>query len=125
MVFVPNSILLLIALCGASETKPSWTDVLLEPSMKGSVEALPVNETSNSEQAPFLLKEKSLQYTTITNCGNWKEGCLIIDYSMQFGSLVDVGLSLIAGCLLVCRVLFCRACVCRCRTLTLWSCPLS
>ena len=55
MVFVPNSILLLIALCGASETKPSWTDVLLEPSMKGS-EVLPI-------LAPLLVSEGKKEST--------------------------------------------------------------
>ena len=45
MVIVPNSILLMV-LCCASGSKPSRTDALLEPSMEGDVEALPVNETS-------------------------------------------------------------------------------
>ena len=58
MVAVRNSILL-IALCCASGSKPSWTDALLEPSMKGNVEALLVNETSNSVLAPFLVMETS------------------------------------------------------------------
>ena len=48
MVVVPNSILLMV-LCCASGSKPSWTVALLEPSMEGGLEALPVIEPSGSD----------------------------------------------------------------------------
>ena len=48
-----------------------------------------MNETSNSELAPLLWKETSRN----------SKGGLIIDYSMQFGSPVDVGLFVQAACL--------------------------
>ena len=48
MVIVPNSILLMV-LCCASGSKPSWTDALLEPSMEGGLEALPVIEPCGSD----------------------------------------------------------------------------
>ena len=47
MVIVPYSILLMV-FC-ASWSKPSWPVALLEPSMEGGLEALPVNETSGSD----------------------------------------------------------------------------
>ena len=48
MIFVPNSILLMV-LCCAFWSKPSWTVAFLEPSMEGGVEALPVIEPSGSD----------------------------------------------------------------------------
>ena len=51
-----------ILVCPFVATKgqePSWTDVPLEPLLNDYVEALFVSETSNSELAPFLVKETS------------------------------------------------------------------
>ena len=69
--------------------EPSWTEVPVEPLMNDYVEVLLVNETSNFELAPFLLKEMSRN----------SKGGLTIDYSMQFGSSVDFGLFVLAACL--------------------------
>ena len=67
MVVVPNSILLMVLRC-ASGSKPSWTDAFLEPSMEGDVEALPVNESSVSENE------------------------MTVDLSIHYGFMVDWGL---------------------------------
>ena len=74
-----------ILVCPFVATKgqePSWSDVPLVPLLSDYVEALLVNETSNSELAPFLMKETSRN----------SKGGLIIDNSMQVVSSVDVGL---------------------------------
>ena len=47
-----------------------------------------------------LKEQAGPAYTTIEHCGNSGD-VFFIDYSMQFGYLVDVGLFLPAACLLV------------------------
>ena len=72
MVVVPNSILLMVLFC-ASGSKPSWPVALLEPSMEGDVEALPMNESSVSD----------IEMT--------------VDFSIHYGFMVDWGLFLLAA----------------------------
>ena len=75
LALVPNSVLLLV-LCGVSGSKPSWTDVSMEPCTEGDLEALPVNETSGSD---------------VENT---------ISYSIQYGFLADRGLFVPAACMI-------------------------
>ena len=72
MVIVPNSILLMV-LCCASGSKPSWTDALLELSMEGGLGALPVIEPSGSDVE------------------------ISVDPSTQCGFMVDLGLSVLVA----------------------------
>ena len=74
LAFSPNSILLLV-LCGASGSKLSWTVVSTEPPMEGDLETLPVNQSAGSDFE-----------TTV-------------DYSIQYGFLVDWGLLVPAACM--------------------------
>ena len=95
---VPNSILLLIALCGASETKPSWKEGLLEPSMIGSVEALPVKETSYNAEvlsilAPLLVSECKKESTFMypeSHSTSTQGGSGVFDSQSPSGALMEI-----------------------------------